>query len=75
MKRIFYGGDMANEISPETAMKWFCWHEVVEAMEKDSKTLSEVSRIMNSRENINIPNWEEKFLLTFLERTETDLIV
>ena len=75
MKRIFYGGDMANEISPETAMKWFCWHEVVEAREKYSKTLSEVSRIMNSRENINIPNWEEKFLLTFLERTETDLIV
>ena len=75
MKRIFYGGDTANEITPETAMKWFCWHEIVSAMHKDEKTLADVARIMNERENINIPNWEEKFLKTFLERTDKDLIV
>lgn len=74
MKRILIEGGKT-VITSEEAMKWYCWHQIVNAMEKDEKTLSLIAKKMNEPENRNIPNWEEKFLKLFLETTETDLII
>lgn len=62
-------------ISPMQAMKWYCWHQIVAAMEKQEKTLSEVTKKMNELQNRNIPNWEYVFLMTFLRKAEHDLII
>ena len=69
-KRVIYAGE---EITPETAMKWFCWHEIVAAMEKQKGTISAVTSYMNAIRNV--PDWEYRFLLKFLEYAETDLVI
>ena len=72
MKRIIYDGQ---EISPEIAMKWFSWHELVEAMEKHQETIKKVTEIMNKPEYIYTPAWEHTFLNVFLYNATEDLIV
>ena len=59
-------------ISPEQAMRWFCWHEIVAGMEKQKDTLHEVAGAMSGK---NIPDWEKQFLLMFLEVAENDLVI
>ena len=75
MSCIYYNGEKGKPITPETAEKWFCWHEIVAAMQKDEKSLKETERIMNKPENENIPNWELTFLKTFVSISEQDLII
>ena len=72
MKRIIYDGE---EISPDIAMKWFCWHEIVEAMEKHPSTINKVTEIMNKPEYRNTPAWEHTFLNVFLMNAMEDLII
>lgn len=71
MARIFYGGDMLNAITPETAMNWFCWHEIVAAMEKDMNSLNAAIKEVPH----NVPDWEMRVLKKFIELSDTDLIV
>lgn len=72
VKRIIYDGE---EITPEIAMKWFCWHELVTAMEKHQSTIKKVTKIMNAPEYRNTPEWEHTFLNVFLNNATEDLIV
>lgn len=72
MKRIIYDGQ---EISPEIAMKWFCWHEIVAAMEKHPATIKKVTGIMNSPQYRNTPAWEHTFLNVFLYNSDCDLVI
>ena len=59
-------------ISPEEAMKWFCWHEIVEPMEKqDRATLDKAVREVER----DCPDWEMRVLKKFLELTKSDLII
>ena len=71
MARIYYGGDMLNAITPETAMKWFCWREIVNAMEKDRTALDAAIKEVPH----NIPDWEMQVLKKFVGITKYDLIV
>ena len=66
-KRIYFDGE---EITPETAMKWFCWHEIVAAMEKQPKAIHTVADQMQS---VNASDWEYRFLIRFLETATQDI--
>ena len=68
MARIIYMGE---QITPETAMKWFCWHELIAVMEKDRKTLN--AAIDSTPDNV--PDWEMEVFKKFLETTKNDLII
>ena len=71
MARIIVKQDGA-VISPETAMKWYCWYEIVEPMrEQDKETLDAVIRTVDR----NIPDWEMQVLKKYLELSNHDLIV
>ena len=59
-------------ITPEQAMQWFCWAEIVAAMEKQGEVLETVAGAM-SRESG--PDWEASFLRRFLDCAEHDLII
>lgn len=61
----------ATEITPETAMKWFCWHEIVEQMERQQKTLD---KVVEETER-NCADWEMRVLKKFLELAENDLMI
>ena len=69
MAKIIYNG--VEEITPETAMKWFAWHELVEAMEKERDVLDASIKAVDE----NVPDWEIRVLLKFLELAERDLLV
>lgn len=58
-------------ITVEQAMKWYCWHELIEVMEKDEESLHVA---VNSVPE-NIVNWEMMVLKKFLELTKHDLII
>ena len=65
--RIIYDGQ---EITPSTAMKWFCWHELVSAMSrKNGKALSKAIYAVES----NVPDWEMRVLKKYLDITKCDL--
>ena len=66
-----YSGD-PHEITPETAMMWFCWHELVQPMEKQD--LKSLDRAVKETER-NCPDWEMRVLKRFLELTEADLVI
>ena len=72
VSRIIYDGE---EITPETAMKWFCWHEIVSAMEKQKDAIKNTADYMNAPHNRNVPDWEYRFLKTFLEFAKEDLVI
>lgn len=70
---IIYKGET---ISIDTALIWFGWSEIVKAMELcDMVALKKTSAIMSKRENSNIPNWERKFLETYLGISELGLVL
>ena len=69
MEKIIYNG--VEEITPETAMDWFAWHELVRAMERDGDALDAAIKAVES----NIPDWEKRVLLKFLELTDRELLV
>ena len=71
-RKILHEG---REITVETCMKWFCWHEVVAAMEKQPGAISAVADAMNRPPRNNVPNWEEQFLRLFLETADADLVI
>ena len=71
-KRVIYDGE---EITPETAMKWFCWHELVSAMEKQSTTLQEAANYMNLPGVRDLSDWEYRFLRFFLDIAKQDLVI
>lgn len=58
-------------ISPEEAMKWYCWHELVRAMEKHGRLLDKAVYTVER----NVPDWEMRVLKKFLELSENDLII
>ena len=58
-------------ITPETAMKWFCWHELVSAMSKHGRTLNKAIYSVEQ----NVPDWEMRVLKKFLELSENDLVI
>ena len=62
----------ATEITPETAMKWFCWHEIVEPMEKQDKKTLDVAVRETER---NCADWEMRVLKKYLELAENDLMI
>lgn len=72
LKRVLFEGE---QITPETAMKWFCWHEIVAAMEKHPDTLMQTEIHMNLPYYRNLPDWEYKFLRFFLEIASEDLVI
>ena len=72
LKRVFFEGE---QITPETAMKWFCWHEIVAAMEKHPDTLEQTTIHMNLPHYRNLPDWEYQFLRFFLEIASKDLVL
>lgn len=60
------------ELCPEAAMDLFCWHELVEQMEKQDhnslhRAISEVCE--------NHYDWELEVLKKYTEFSETDLII
>ena len=59
-----------SEITPETAMKWFCWHEIINVMEKDLNSLDAAIKAVER----NVPDWEMRVLQKFLELTDRDFI-
>ena len=59
-----------SEITPETAMRWFCWYEIVNVMEKDINALDAAVDAVDR----NAPDWEMRVLKKFLEFTEEDMI-
>ena len=59
-------------ISISDAMRFYAWHEITQAMEKDDNSLNKVVSIMSGK---NIPNWEETFLTEFMKITDRDLII
>ena len=67
--RILVDGE---EITAETAMKWFGWREIVAAMEKQPEALKETVACMTNR---NIPDWEYRFLRVFREFAKEDLVI
>ena len=67
--RILVDGE---EITAETAMKWFGWREIVAAMEKQPEALKETVACMANR---NIPDWEYRFLRVFREFAKEDLVI
>lgn len=71
-RKVFYDGE---EITPETAMKWFGWREIVAGMEKQQKTLDEVAKAMHSGQLQNVSDWEYRFLIFFLEVAKEDLVI
>ena len=69
MAKIIYNG--VEEITPETAMNWFAWYELVKAMERERDVLDESIKAVDR----NVPDWEKRVLLKFLELAERDLLV
>ena len=59
-------------ITPEDAMKWFCWHELVSVMSKQHYKI--LQKAIYTVEQ-NIPDWEMRVLKKYLELSEDDLIV
>ena len=59
-------------ISPEQAMKWYCWHEIVEPMEKlNSKAVKmAIDAVVR-----DCPDWEINVLKKYLEITDADLFI
>lgn len=74
MAKIFFKGFSGDphEISPETAMLWLSWHEIVKPMEKHDQ--SSLDRAVKEVER-NCPDWEMRVLKKFLELTENDLVI
>lgn len=70
MARIFVENG-ATEITPETAMNWYCWHEIVEAMENQQKALDKAIKEVED----NCADWELRVLKKFLELAENDLMI
>ena len=68
MANIIFDGEI---ITPETAMKWFCWHELVSAMARHGRLLDKAIYATEQ----NIPDWEMHVLKKFLELSENDLII
>ena len=68
MARIIFDGET---ITPEIAMKWLCWHELISAMEKDRRALDMAIK----QTPHNVPDWEMRVLKKFLELIEHDLVV
>jgi len=74
MAKIYFKGFSGDphEISPETAMLWLSWHEIVEPMEKhDQRNLDRAVKEVER----NCPDWEMRVLKRFLELTEADLVI
>ena len=72
MKRVIYDGEC---ITPETAMKWFAWHEIVAAMEKQQGALDEAVNYVNITTHGNASDWEYRVLKVFLEFAKEDLVI
>lgn len=70
MAKIIYKKDDMT-ISVDTAMRWFCWHELIAAMEKDRGTLD---RAVDETPQDCI-DWEMGVLKRYLELSTDDLIV
>lgn len=70
MAKIIYDG--VDEITPETAMKWFAWYELIAAMERvDDKSLTSAITAVER----NVPDWEKRVLKKYLEISSEDLFV
>lgn len=64
-------GETFMDITIEEAMKWYCWHELIHAMEKDRKSLDmAVDSVPHE-----FADWELRVLKKFLELTKHDLII
>ena len=68
MARIIFNGET---ITPELAMRWFCWNELIPVMEKDRLALDTAIK----QTPHNVPDWEMQVLKKFLELIEHDLVV
>ena len=68
-RKIWYNGE---EITPAPAMKWFAWHEIVAAMEKQPAALREAAEYMKL---IHVSDWEYRFLREFLLNAKEDLVI
>lgn len=64
-------GETFMDITTEEAMKWYCWHELIEAMEKDRKSLDMAVDTVPQ----DVADWELRVLEKFLELTKHDLII
>ena len=69
MAKIIFDG--VEEITPETAMKWFPWYVLVQSMELNQEALDTA---INAVER-NIPDWEMQVLKKFLEVSSRNLYV
>jgi len=69
MVKIIYDG--VEEITPETAMRWFPWYVLVQAMELNQEALNMAINAVES----NVPDWEMQVLKKFLEVSSRNLYV